>query len=138
MVDFLENVASMPLEVQNQYSHWLGSEPIMIEDANCGWVQRKRLLWLTVNKIGVSPSCPPPADWQWVQHEGKPAELRYCGTKPVPAKVHLRASTGLCLTQLKFCRCKVRGQCTHLPGNFITQLLDLVRRTRGSSKILRR
>ena len=63
MVEFLENVTSMPPPVQSQYTEWLGSAPILVDASKCGWVQRRRLLWLTVNGIGVSPSCQPPDDW---------------------------------------------------------------------------
>ena len=85
MVEFLENVASMPPPVQSQCTEWLGSAPILVDASKCGWVQRRRL---TVNGIGVSPSCQPPDDWQWEVSQDKQAELRYCGSKPVPAKVH--------------------------------------------------
>ena len=60
VVSFLENVASMPRDVQTQYTQWMGFEPIIIDAASCGWVQRRRLLWLGRGRCGVSPSCTPP------------------------------------------------------------------------------
>jgi hypothetical protein len=88
LVLFLENVASMPSSVQQQYSEWLGCPPILIDAAACGWVQRRRLFWLASRSRGVSPACDPPRDWEWVQHEAGPPELRFGGAKPVPAQVH--------------------------------------------------
>ena len=89
-VDFLENVSSMPAEVQTAYNEWMGSSPILVDAACCGWVQRRRLLWLTVNGVGVSPGCAPPDGWQWKSPDtGKEIpELQYQGPKPIPAKVH--------------------------------------------------
>ena len=58
--------------------------------ACCGWAQRRRLVWLTVNGVGVSPVCAPPDGWQWKSPDtGKEIpELQYQGPKPIPAKVH--------------------------------------------------
>ena len=44
IVTFLENVASMPREVMDQYTAWMGFPPILIDAGACGWVQRRRLL----------------------------------------------------------------------------------------------
>ncbi len=43
LVSFLENVGSMPRDVESQYSSWTGGPPIRIEAALCGWVHRGRL-----------------------------------------------------------------------------------------------
>jgi hypothetical protein len=60
IVTFLENVASMPREVMDQYTAWMGFPPILIDAGACGWVQRRRLLWLGQGRCGVSPRCTPP------------------------------------------------------------------------------
>jgi len=78
IVTFLENVASMPLDVRDQYTEWVGFPPIVMDAAACGWVQRRRLLWLGCRGRGVSPERTPPDGWEWVQHSDK----------PIPAKVH--------------------------------------------------
>ena len=88
IIVWLENVASMPPAVRDQYSAWLGAAPIVMDAAPCGWVQRRRLLWLTVNGVGVSPSSTPPDGWSWVPHQDDVPELRYQGPKPIPSKVH--------------------------------------------------
>ena len=59
IVTFLENVASMPREVMDQYTAWMGFPPILIDAGACGWVQRRRLLWLGQGRCGVSPRCTP-------------------------------------------------------------------------------
>eukprot|EP00435_Cladocopium_sp_Y103_P048679 s223_g14.t1 len=87
IVTFLENVASMPADVQAQYTAWVGFPPIVIDAGACGWVQRRRLLWLGTGHRGVSPECPPPDGWVWIQSETGPPELRWQGPKPIPAKV---------------------------------------------------
>ena len=88
LVVWLENVASMPASVKAQYTAWLGADPILMDAAPCGWVQRRRLLWLTVNGVGVSPQCAPPDGWDWILHSQSEPELRYQGQKPIPPKVH--------------------------------------------------
>eukprot|EP00435_Cladocopium_sp_Y103_P010988 s1261_g2.t2 len=87
IVTFLENVASMPADVPAQYTAWVGFPPIVIDAGACGWVQRRRLLWLGTGHRGVSPECPPPDGWVWIQSETGPPELRWQGPKPIPAKV---------------------------------------------------
>ena len=66
IVSFLENIASMPKEVQQQYTSWMGAPPILVDAATCGWVQRRRFLWLCTRRQGVSATCKPPAGWVWV------------------------------------------------------------------------
>ena len=83
---FLENVASMPTEVRQQYSSWLGGAPILIDSGTCGWVQRRRLYWLVASQKSLCAELQPPSCWGWVPAEGEVAELRYQGEKPLPNK----------------------------------------------------
>lgn len=83
---FLENVASMPKPVRQQYSEWLESSPAELEAVWCGWVKRRRLFWLCGSKGGLGASLVPPQDWQWFDSAAT-LELRYQGKKPIPAKV---------------------------------------------------
>ena len=88
IVAFLENVASMPREVRLQYNQWLRSEPVIINAASCGWVQRRRMFWLSCRGAGLQASLKPPADWDWVPTaEGDVSELAYKGKKPIPSTV---------------------------------------------------
>ena len=90
-VSFLENVASMPDSVQKQYSEWLGGLPVMMDAVWCGWIRRKRLYWLISSKGGLQVSCQPPESWSWMPGNSTIPELRFCGKKPVPAKVSWEA-----------------------------------------------
>eukprot|EP00435_Cladocopium_sp_Y103_P064411 s568_g26.t1 len=88
IVAFLENVASMPSDVQRQYDRWLRSSPVIINSASCGWVQRRRMFWLSCRGRGLSETLQPPADWAWVPAAGQSTpELVYGGKKPIPAQV---------------------------------------------------
>ena len=88
LVTFLENVASMPPSVRTQYDKWMHSSPVLINAGSCGWVQRRRLYWLSANRRGLVDTLQPPPHWQWESPAaGHPPELRYQGPKPVPAKV---------------------------------------------------
>lgn len=88
LITLLENVASMPDEVQQQYSEWLHCAPILIEAGFFGWVHRKRLYWLASESRSLSSDTPLPAEWAWVPPAGhKPLELRYQGKKPFPPRV---------------------------------------------------
>ena len=88
VITFLENVDSMPAEVRNAYSSWMGSNPVQVNAATCGWVQRRRLYWLTGRSRGLSSDLTPPADWFWGDdpHPDVP-ELFYGGSKPVPPRI---------------------------------------------------
>ena len=88
IISWLENVASMPAEVKQQYSTWMRSDPILINAGPCGWVQRRRLFWLSSRLRGASKELQPPASWNWVESETHPIpELRYEGPKPIPGRV---------------------------------------------------
>ena len=90
VIAFLENVGSCPVEVREQYTSWMGTPPVRLSAADCGWVQRDRLYWLAGRAQGLRPACgSPPPDWQWEQSsvEAVP-RLRYSGAKPIPAKIH--------------------------------------------------
>eukprot|EP00435_Cladocopium_sp_Y103_P000858 s5581_g1.t1 len=86
LVVFLENVGSMSAGVRQEYSAWLGAEPILIEAARCGWVRRRRLYWLRSRGSSISRSLQPPSCWDWAPAEGEVLELCYHGEKPLPAK----------------------------------------------------
>lgn len=86
LVTFLENVGSMPPAVRSSYNSWLGGEPILIDSATCGWVQRRRLYWLSSSQNAIGPHLQPPQCWDWVPHcDGVPT-LAYTGEKPLPNK----------------------------------------------------
>ena len=88
IITFLENVASMPQTVCDQYSAWLGTQPVLIDAAGCGWVHRRRLYWLASRTGGLSPTCVPPSDWVWREGPGEHHPvLQYTGKKPIPAQV---------------------------------------------------
>ena len=87
LVSLLENVAS----IQKQYSEWMGCYPVLMDSVWCGWVRRKRLYWLVSSKGGLQMSCQPPESWPWMPGNGTIPELRFCGKKPVPAKVSWEA-----------------------------------------------
>ena len=78
----------MPPDVRAQYNEWLGSAPMMIEAGWCGWTKRHRLYWLASLHRGLSQDLHPPRDWQWTLENAKQVtELRYKGSKPIPARV---------------------------------------------------
>lgn len=89
LLSFLENVGSMPDEVERQYTEWLQCDPILIEAGYLGWVHRKRLYWLASESRALSQHTPLPAEWAWVPPAGQsqPLELRYQGKKPFPPRV---------------------------------------------------
>ena len=88
VITFLENVASMPQSVCEQYSTWLGAQPVLSDAAGCGWVHRRRLYWLASRSAGLSSRGTPPSDWVWQQGSGsRHPTLHYCGKKPIPAQV---------------------------------------------------
>ena len=87
IVAFLENVASMPKQVQQAYETWLAGPPILLDGGSCGWVSRRRFFWLRSRRGVVSPANPPPESWQWCTTTSGVAELRYAGKKPLPPQV---------------------------------------------------
>ena len=88
IISFLENVASAPQDVIQQYSAWLGCPPVRSDAACCGWTSRDRLYWLTSQSKDAS-SAEPPQPWVY-QHDGKAAALLvYTGQKPIPSRVFL-------------------------------------------------
>ena len=88
VVAFLENVGSMPHDVLDQYNRWMQSEPVRINAASCGWVQRNRLYWLCSKRRGLEPNLAPPIQWDWLFPAEQPPTLKYVGSKPVPPRVH--------------------------------------------------
>ena len=94
LVTFLENVGSMPRDVQTSYTAWLGGEPILIDAATCGWVQRRRLYWLVSAKRSIAPDLAPPSCWDWVPQEGGVPTLAYVGDKPLPNKCFFHQGFG--------------------------------------------
>ena len=88
LILLLENVASMPKQVQEQYDEWLQCSPILIEAGFFGWVHRKRLYWMASEEGSLGVDTPLPKDWSWIPPQGKsPLELRYQGKKPFPSRV---------------------------------------------------
>ena len=75
IVVFLENVASMPAVVQAQYNEWLQGEPVLIDSAGCGWVQRRRLYWLVSRSHTLHAGLRPPDCWDWVPGDGVAQQL---------------------------------------------------------------
>lgn len=65
LVSLLENVGSMPDSVLDQYTSWLGSSPVSIDAACCGWTKRLRYYWLHGRTGGLSSEMEPPLDWKW-------------------------------------------------------------------------
>ena len=59
VVSFLENVGSMPPDVRQQYSAWMKSQPVRINAACCGWVQRNRFYWLRSRRRGLEANLRP-------------------------------------------------------------------------------
>ena len=94
LVTFLANVGSMPRDVQASYTEWLGGEPILIDAATCGWVQRRRLYWLVSAKRSIAPDLAPPSCWDWVPQEGGVPTLAYVGDKPLPNKCFFHQGFG--------------------------------------------
>ena len=88
LVSFLENVGSMPRDVESQYSSWMGGSPIRIDAALCGWVHRNRLYWLIGSKGPISDECRAPDDWDW-NSDSRVLALQFVGCKPLPPRVHL-------------------------------------------------
>ena len=87
VIRFLENVGSMPKNVEATYTEWLGFPPVRIEALGCGWARRNRLYWLGSSSGGINPTMTLPADWQWA--EGSESyQLLYTGKKPIPSKIH--------------------------------------------------
>ena len=92
VITFLENVASMPRQVQGQYTEWLGHQPVLIRAICCGWTHRNRLFWLGNGVTGVSPSLTPPQDWRWEPETKDTAPcLHFVGKKPIPARINWEA-----------------------------------------------
>eukprot|EP00435_Cladocopium_sp_Y103_P010075 s1670_g2.t1 len=84
LVAFLENVASMPPQVRSQYTQWLRGEPVLVDSASCGWVQRRRLYRLVSRHKSLHAQLQPPACWDWVPGDGVVPQLQYVGDKPLP------------------------------------------------------
>ncbi|OLP99622.1 hypothetical protein AK812_SmicGene17832 [Symbiodinium microadriaticum] len=96
VVSFLENVASAPLSVQNQYTEWMQCQPLRSDASSCGWTTRNRLYWLR-DRTKQAVDSQAPLDWQIEQPPGQTASLVYKGKKPLPARVHFE--DGFCWLQ---------------------------------------
>ena len=94
LVVFLENVGSMPSDVRRAYSSWLGGDPILIDSATCGWVQRRRLYWLVSTSRSIAPCLAPPSCWDWVPQDSGVPSLAYVGEKPLPNKCFFHQGFG--------------------------------------------
>ena len=84
----LENVASMPPEVLQQYNEWLGFPPVKVCASQCGWTHRNRFYWLGGSKGGITTAMLPPDDWSWEAGQGSGIPvLAFKGKKPIPPRV---------------------------------------------------
>lgn len=92
IITFLENVASMPAQVQAQYTEWLGFPPVVCDSKACGWVQRRRFLWLGRPGRCINHTVPLPEGWHWLPNQTDPPEMAWSGPKPIPTKVHFNSS----------------------------------------------
>ena len=108
LVSFLENVGSMPREVESQYSSWMGGTPVRIDASLCGWVHRNRLYWLIGSKGSVSDQCDAPDDWEWDSDSRIPS-LQFAGAKPLPPRVHLEQGYQLMIDPPNVLRKKGEG-----------------------------
>ena len=85
----LENVASMDAVACDQYSKWMSAQPVVIQAADCGWTARHRIYWVSGGTRTLSPTtCQAPLDWTWHSDDRGRAQLKYCGQKPIPSRVH--------------------------------------------------
>ena len=87
VIRFLENVGSMPKNVEQTYTEWLGFPPVRIEAICCGWTHRNRLYWLGSSSKSIHAGLQPPDDWGW-NTSGSDLHLVYAGKKPIPPKIH--------------------------------------------------
>lgn len=88
LVLLLENVASMPHAVLQQYNEWVGFPPVQISAGQCGWVQRNRFVWLGNDRGGVGPHLKAPESWVWQARPGSGIPvLSFAGKKPLPPRV---------------------------------------------------
>ena len=75
----LEQVATMPPAHRQAIAEQFGEQPVLIQAADFGWVQRARLYW---GVVGPLSSTKPTADWEFLQ-PGKVIDevgvLRWCG-----------------------------------------------------------
>ena len=89
VLTFLENVASAPREVEEHYNKLMGVNPLFIDAAIFGWVQRKRLYWAKGpggEDLSWNGACLPKGfSTSWRQGR---TVLNYAG-KPIPKSVRL-------------------------------------------------
>ena len=92
VLTFLENVASSPEQVKQEYSHLMGVKPVAINAAIFGWVQRNRLYWAAGPKgedvTWNYQTLPTGVTMTWGQEA---SVVRYEG-KPIPR--HIRTQDG--------------------------------------------
>ena len=90
VLTFLENVASSPKTVKEEYDSLMGVKPIAINASKFGWVQRNRLYWAAGPK-GEDVAwnydvLPPGVTMTW---ENDRSVVHYAG-KPIPRHVRVR------------------------------------------------
>lgn len=86
LVVFLENVASMPKQVRSTYSTWMEGQPVLVDSGCCGWVQRRRLYWLSSRTKALTSAVQPPDGWVWEPTAWDVPQLVYKGAKPLPPR----------------------------------------------------
>ena len=103
IVTFLENVASMPADVQNQYSAWMGFPPIL-----CGWAK-------------VGEACHQVAPLRRAGHGTMLALVPLSCDGPGPSLSRQRCISRMVLhpflTQVRLSEQQEREQCTLSPVN---------------------
>jgi hypothetical protein len=91
---YLENVASMPKDVEAIYSKIMGCSPVLFDASRTGWVARLRFLWGAGPRGGITdlPHPRPPLDWEFQDRitvsKVRVKELAYVGDKSLPEQVH--------------------------------------------------
>ena len=89
---FLENVASAPPDVVQKYTAIVGGGPVLVEAADWGWVERRRLYWLRGPAGGVDewsePALPEGLQLKWA---GGQAAIKKIDGKVWPVWPHFEA-----------------------------------------------
>ena len=89
VLTFLENVASSPQQVKQEYDQLMGVQPIRIDAGIFGWVQRKRLYWASgprgENVAWQTQALPDDVKLTW--DGDKQMSMTSYGGKPIPRNI---------------------------------------------------